>query len=423
MKKRNRFWAIILGWMMIFSISGCGMQETVDQKKFVDLPGAGIYIADPEEKLYEVQIEPGSMEKDGVKVELKNFYATARRFYGDVFLTGNLLEMTVEEDEKTDSLLALEEKYKIIWYFGDEQRKMIDGDHGSHGEGPADGKILYNEFRTQCEEYLYLEEKGIDTYYLQVEGFDEKFTLKVVEPRRFASMDEWGYAQELNGNTIAAQASILEEGIFLEYYRDLTDEAAPLYEKDGNFDYTIIPNRYEMMNPRRVLNKDGQELRIGKVEKKMNGNGMFVEGSAEDFPLEFYFSGFSGTSGEEHTISIPIPEMGVKLTENLPKAEFEYGTVEIFSVERNGGLKFTYDVTAKEGTRQMYAVQMKTVNEDGETHLGGGGNWKADGEVIRGEINVLIDNIEADAVDVVLYNPSHWIEGEYNITIEKPAEE
>ena len=66
---------------------------------------------------------------------------------------------------------------------------------------------------------------------------------------------------------------------------------------------------------------------------------------------------------------------------------------------------------------------MKTVNEDGETHLGGGGNWKVDGEVIRGEVNVPIDNIEADVVDVVLYNPSHWIEGEYNITIEKPAEE
>jgi len=363
------------------------------------------------------------MEKDGIKVELKNFYATARRFYGDVYMTGNLLELSVEEDKKMDSLMTLEEKYQITWYFGDEKRKMIDGAHKGHGADHKEGKILYNEFWTECEEYLYLEEKGIDTYYLQVSGFDEKFTLKVVEPKRFASMGEWGYSQELNGNTIAAQAFLREDGILLEYYCDLTEETAPLYEEGNHFEYTIIPNRYELLNPRRVLNKDGQELRIEKVERKMNGSGMLVKGTAEDFPLEFYYSGYSGTSGEERIISIPIPEMGVKLTENLPKAEFQYGTVEILSVERSGGLVFTYDVIAKEGTRQMYGVQMKTVNEDGEKHLGVGGNWKVDGEVIRGEVNVPIDNVEADAVDVVLYNPSHWIEGEYNITIEKPVEE
>ncbi|MDO4532078.1 MAG: hypothetical protein Q4C06_08865, partial [Bacillota bacterium] len=282
------------------------------------------------------------------------------------------------------------------------------------------GITVYDEFHTECEEYLYLEEKGIDTYYLQVKGFDEKFTVKAVEPKRFDSLEEWGYAQEQNGNTIAAQAFLREDGIMLEYYRDLTEEAAPLYEDRGNFEYTIIPNHYEMMNPRCVRNKDKKELRIEMVERKMNGYGMLVDGTAEDFPLEFYFSGFSGTSGEEHTISIPIPEMGAKLTENLPKAEFEYGVVEILSVERTGGLEFNYAATAKEGPRQMYAVQMKTVDEAGKTHLGG--SWDMDGEVIHGEVNVNIDDIAENAVDIVLYNPSHWIEGEYNIIIEKPVE-
>ena len=211
MKKRiQRIAATAISCFMTIGVLGCAADVAESQKKFVDLPGAGIYIDENEETLYEVQIEPRFMEKDGIKVELKNFYATARRFYGDVYMTGDLLELSMEEDKKMDSLMTLEEKYQITWYFGDEQRKMIDGDHGSQGEGPTDGKIIYNEFRTECEEYLYLEEKGIDTYYLQVNGFDEKFTLKVVEPKRFASMDEWGYSQELNGNAIAAHMLILK---------------------------------------------------------------------------------------------------------------------------------------------------------------------------------------------------------------------
>ena len=281
-KRIERIAATAISCFMTISVLGCGADVAESQKKFVDLPGAGIYIDENEETLYEVQIEPRFMEKDGIKVELKNFYATARRLYGDVYMTGNLLELSVEEDKKMDSLMTLEEKYQITWYFGDEKRKMIDGSHKGHGADHKEGKILYDEFWTECEEYLYLEEKGIDTYYLQVDGFDEKFTLKVVEPKRFASLDEWGYSQELNGNTIAAQAFLREDGILLEYYRDLTEEAVPLYEENGNFAYTIVPNRYELLNPRRVLNKDGQELRIEKVERKVNGNGMLVKGTVED---------------------------------------------------------------------------------------------------------------------------------------------
>jgi len=422
MKKRISKIAAAVCIFMTAGLLGCGTDEANTEKRFVDLPGAGVYIDQNQDTFYEVQIEPPFMEKDGVKVELKNFYATERRFYGDVFLTGNLLEISTEEDKTVDSLTILDEKYEITWYFGDEQRKMIDGDQGCHGAHPAEGVTVYDEFHTECEEYLYLEDRGIDTYYLQVKGFDEKFTLKAVEPKRFASLDMWGYSQAWNGNTIAAKASLAEDGILLEYYRDLTQETGPLYEGNGNFEYVVIPNHYELQEPRRVLNKDGQELHIVKVEEKINGNALLVNGTAEDFPLEFYYSGFSGTSGEEYTISLSVPEVGVKQTENLPKAEFEYGTVEILSVERDGRLKFTYDITAKEGSRQMYGVQMKQVKAEEEIHLGGGISWGLDGKVLRGEVDVYLDDLQKSAVDVVLYHPSHWIEGEYNIIIEKPTE-
>ena len=85
MKKRiQRIVATVISCFMTIGVLGCGANVVESQKEFVDLPGAGIYIDENEETLYEVQIEPRFMEKDGIKVELKNFYATARRFYGDV---------------------------------------------------------------------------------------------------------------------------------------------------------------------------------------------------------------------------------------------------------------------------------------------------------------------------------------------------
>ena len=385
-----------------------------------DLLDAGVYIAEENEtkKIYAVQVEPDYIEKDGIRIDLKNFYAIDRRFYGEVFVTGELLVYDEKEENQIDTFELLAEKYEMTWYFGEEERTMIDGNTGGNSKHFDDGKRVVTEYHLDCEEYLYLEDRGIDTYYLQMNGFDKKFELKVSEAKPITAADEIGVAQMLQGNTIAARATAKNDIIELEYYRFLSDEANPLYKDNVFPEYVVIPNHYEQNYNRKVTNKDGEELPILGAESKMNGVALQVNGTAEDFPITLYYSGFSGTSDESYTVSLPIPQGKEVLTEALPTIDFSYGTVEITSVKLSEGVVFEYKLTPKgeDKERQMYAVQSKV----GEHTLRGDISW---GESIHyGEVSFDVGYTDGKTADVTFYNPTYWIEGEYNIVIEDIAE-
>ena len=412
-KNRRKFMSFIL--CSIFLTSLCYCQSAVQiEGDCYDLLDAGVYIAEEDEnkKIYAVQVEPAFMEKEGIRVDLNNFYAIDRRFYGEVFITGELLVYDEKEENQIDTFDLLDEKYGMTWYFGDEERKMIDGSTGGNTKHFEDGKRVVTEYRVDCEEYLYLEDKGIDTYYLQLNGFDEKFELKVSEAKQITSAEEIGVTQMLQGNTIAARATTEEDTIQLEYYRFLSKESKPLYEDDALTEYTVIPNHYEQKYNRKVTNKDGEELPIFDVDSRMNGTALQVEGTAEDFPLTLYYSGFSGTNDESYTVSLPIPQGKEVLTEGLPSMDFSYGTVEITSVKLSGGVVFEYKITPKGEERQMYAVQTKL----GEHYLGGKTSWE--NNICYEEISFDVGYTDGKTAEVTFFNPTYWIEGEYNIVIE-----
>lgn len=367
-KIKGKFMLFILCGIFLVGLCSCQSTAQIEGDCF-NLLDAGVYIAEEDEskKIYAVQVEPAYMEKEGIRVDLKNFYAVDRRFYGEVFVTGELLTYDEKEEDKIDTFELLAEKYGMTWYFGDEHRKMIDGSTGGNSKHFDDGLRIVTEYHVDCEEYLYLEDRGIDTYYLQVNGFDERFELTVSEAKQISSAEEIGATQMLQGNTIAARATAKDDMIELEYYRFLSEEAKPLYKDNVFPDYTVIPNHYEQKYNRKVTNRDGEELRILDMDSKMNGTILRVEGTAEDFPVTFYYSGFSGTNDESHTVSLPIPQGNEVLTEGLPSIDFSYGTVEITSVKLSGGVVFEYKITPKDDARQMYAVRTRLA----EHNLGG----------------------------------------------------
>ena len=92
------------------------------QRLFHDLPGVGVYINDTDEEVYEVQIDDPSMEKDVVKIELKNFYCANNQIFGDVVITGTDLSTWREDailEEDDDNLDMLEKKFYPTLYYGD----------------------------------------------------------------------------------------------------------------------------------------------------------------------------------------------------------------------------------------------------------------------------------------------------------------
>ena len=190
------------------------------ERWFHDLPGVGLYINDTDTKVYEVWIDDPLQEKDGVRVELRDFYCEGKQIYGTVRITGdNLLDMTVErtlEEEKA----ALDEKFPTTWYFGEESKKFFR--KGGTRLTGDDGKLkMYNQ---RGSEWNYIE-KGIDTYYLEVGGFDRIFTLKLVEPKTVETPEELGYSQTLNDTTVTARAAEVDITIIAAATRKTADTA------------------------------------------------------------------------------------------------------------------------------------------------------------------------------------------------------
>ena len=189
-KIKGKFMLFILCGIFLVGLCSCQSTAQIEGDCF-NLLDAGVYIAEENEakKIYAVQVEPDYIEKDGIRIDLKNFYAIDRRFYGEVFVTGELLVYDEKEEDQIDAFGLLAEEYGMTWYFGEEERTMIDGNTGGNTKHYDDGKRVVTEYHLDCEEYLYLEDRGIDTYYLQMNGFDEKFELKVSEAKPITAAD------------------------------------------------------------------------------------------------------------------------------------------------------------------------------------------------------------------------------------------
>ena len=235
--------------------------------------------------------------------------------------------MTVERTNKEEDE-ALDAKFLTTWYYGEKEKQFHSSGSGKVTE---DGKL--KRYDQRGWEWLYLEE-GIDTYYLEVEGFDLRFELKIVEPKVAENPEELGYSVTKNDTTVVARASLSgENSIDLEYFLIPSDEVKRARERWYRFGITIAAYEFDYENYFYIENANGERM-TGKYESMENGGKYHLQGTREDFPLTLHYSPFTGTDGEEHSLRLPLPAKGEKQTKNLPTVKFHYGTVEILSVEQ-----------------------------------------------------------------------------------------
>ena len=239
--------------------------------------------------------------------------------------------------------------------------------------------------------------------------------------------------------TVSARAFLREEGIEVECYVIPSEEVRKAEEAWRRFYTALYPYKLDAENYFYIQNADGEKMAYidGGRKRLLNGYSYMVKGTAEDFPLTLHRSPFTGIDSETHTVSLPLPADGEILTENLPRTEFRYGTVEFLSVERDdvvweddneysdrtedaAKVTYTYRVMPKEGLRQMYGVGVEI---DAETFSRSGeGGWSEEAGAEETE-TILLKRTDAESIQLTLENPSYWIEGDYDIIIKKPGKE
>ena len=402
------------------------------QRLFHDLPGVGVYINEEDVKVYEVQIDDPVQEQDGIRVELRDFYCEGNLLHGTFAFTGEGLEkMEFDEEEKSiDVDEILKEKFQITYSYGDKERTMFAPRSGYTREG---GKIIHHT-RT-CEEFIPIKQ-GYFEYEIAITGFDRRFHLKLVDPKTVETPEELGYSQTKNGTTVTARAAIVGDMIEMEYFIIPSDEVKLSRENRNRYFIVDIPYWYDMLNQYYFENAVGERMQYERFREIANGRKFWFNGSAEDFPVKFHLPSLTGTSLEEYTVDLTLPEDGDTITENLPKLEFQYGTVEILSIARENGeydnqdeinpeispaaiVDIIYRVTPKDGLRQMYRVNLEMEEEWGEIYGGKGLDTGKDNFIAGGRY--YLADLEKESLKVKFHLPSYWIKGDYDIIIERPA--
>lgn len=403
------------------------------QRLFYDLPGVGIYIDEENKTIYEVQIDEPVREKDGVQVELKNFYCADRVIYGEIRITGENVGLLSDgswisrKDKEYSDLL--EDKFKVTLYVGEEKRECHPNGTGTNSDD--NGKI--ERFDMEFKSGFYLKE-GIDTCYLEVAGVNERFTLKIAESKVTENPEELGYSVTKNDTTITARAVLTDEGIELEYFVIPSDEQRLAMESWRRFYVGQAPYQFDMENIPFVSTVNGEKIKLGRGEEMQSGRKFLLDGTKADFPLTLHYPPLTGMNEESHTIELSLPKEGETLTENLPKLDFQYGTVEILSITKEKGkyddgdmehpkvlpatrVELIYRVTPKEGTRQMYTVHLDAA----EDWYAMGGIDTGDEDFVYGE-EIYLSDLEIETLTVTFDKAAYWIEGAYDIVIEKPME-
>ncbi len=403
------------------------------QRVFHVLPGVGVYINDTEEEILEVRLLNPVQEKDGIRAELKDFYCKGVAIYGLVSFTGDGLPYYGPES-RNEMSEVMKDRFPMTWFDGEKERSFVPSSSGWHTEN---GKTL--EFHNDV---LISRERGTEPrgrYEFRIEGFDEPFVFEVVDPKTMKDVKKLGYSVTKNDTTVSARAFLREEGIEVEYYVIPSEEVERTQEAWYKFSTPIYPYKLDAENYFYIQNSSGEKMEYvdGGRKRLMNGYSYTVKGTAEDFPLTLHRSPFTGIDSETHTVSLPLPTDGERLTENLPRAEFRYGTVEFLSVERNdvvwkdgneysertenaAKVTYTYRITPKEGLRQMYGVGVET---DAETFSRSGeGDWSEETGGKETE-TFFLKRTDAKSIRLTLENPSYWIVEDYDVIIKKPEKE
>lgn len=431
-KKWNRKRLLVAAVCCIAAVGALGHKPIMAafQRLFHDLPGVGVYINEEDVKVYEVQIDDPVQEKDGVRVELRDFYCEGKQIYGTVRITGENLAKFDDEMSHKERDAILDEKFPTTWHYGEKSKKF----HASGRRFLTEDDGTLKMYEQDGDEWNYLE-KGIDTYYLEVGGFDRIFTLKLVEPKTVETPEGIGYSVTKNDTTVTARAAIVDDMIEVEYFIIPSPEVKLAQAKRYKTYIANWPYKYDMEDRTHVKNADGEEMQYEKFRNIANGQKFWYKGTAEDFPLTFHRPTLTGTNNENYTVDIPVPENGGKFTENLPKLEFSYGTVEILSVTSeeiqhdigNTGepeyvpalqVDLIYQVTPKDGVRQLYDVDIDyNMIED---WYGSEGLDAGDDYTVKGT-RIYLKNLESDKITLKFHLPSFWIVGDYDIIIEKPV--
>ena len=428
-RRRKRILAAAVCVIAVVGIFGHRPIMAAFERLFHDLPGVGVYINEEDVKVYEVQIDDPVQEQGGIRVELRDFYCEGNLLHGTFVFTGEGLEKMEfdEEDESIDIDEILKEKFQITYYFGDSERKMFAPRFGYTRKS---GKIM--EHTRTCEEYIPIKQ-GYFVYEIKITGFDRSFHLKLVEPKTVETPEELGYSQTKNDTTVTARASIVDDMIEMEYFIIPSDEVK-LAQDEWNV--LQVPYQFDWENQYYFENAAGERMQYERFREIANGRKFWFEGSEEDFPVKFHLPTLTGTNTESYTIDLALPEDGKRITENLPKLEFQYGTVEILSIARENGeydnqdeinpeissaaiVDIIYRVTPKDGLRQMYRVDLEIEEEWGEIYGGEGLETGKDYFVDGGRY--YLADLEKESLKVKFHLPSFWIKGDYDIIIEKPV--
>ncbi len=402
------------------------------QRVFHVLPGVGVYINDNEEEILEVRLLNPVQEKDGVRAELKDFYCKGAAIYGLVSFTGDGLPYETEKGRSLSEMMK--ERFPMTWFDGEKERSFVPSRGGYLSENGKTLKIHHT--------ILLSRERGTDPrgrYEFRIEGFDEPFVFEVADSKTLKNLEKLGYSVTKNETTVSARAFLREEGIEVECYVIPSEEVRKAEEAWRRFYTALYPYKLDAENYFYIQNADGEKMAYidGGRKRLLNGYSYMVKGTAEDFPLTLHRSPFTGIDSETHTVSLPLPADGEILTENLPRTEFRYGTVEFLSVERDdvvweadneysdrtedaAKVTYTYRVMPKEGLRQMYGVGVEI---DAETFSRSGeGGWSEEAGAEETE-TILLKRTDAESIQLTLENPSYWIEGDYDIIIKKPGKE
>lgn len=391
------------------------------------LPGIGVYINDTDAEIYEVQIDNPVQEKDGVRVELKGFYCENNMLKGDFVFTGEGLPTEKDKDDEIDDILA--EKYQITYYYGDKSRVLHFSGYGRTMSN--EGKVL--QYKPHCEERLYLKD-GCYDYAFSIKGFDEKFHLKIVKAKAAENPDEIGYSVTKNGTSVVARANLERDNITVEYYLMPSAEVEAAMKKWHRLEgITLAPYQFEDFKNYFYIQTAAGKRVGGKTESLQNGTRVTFAGTEKDFPLTLHHTAYTGTDGETHNVELPLKEGA-----ELPQVKFHYGTVEFLSVtqedviwedddaysdRREEATKITvkYRTVPAKGSRKMYAVNLDYA-DDGEEfdRIPNDSSEVEKGGILVQEDNFYLPGEKREHLNLTLKNPSYWVDGSYDVVIEKP---
>lgn len=80
-QKRKRILAAVICCVVAIGAFGHKPIMAAFQRLFYDLPGVGVYIEEENKTIYQVQIDDPVQEKDGVRVELMDFYCEGKQIW------------------------------------------------------------------------------------------------------------------------------------------------------------------------------------------------------------------------------------------------------------------------------------------------------------------------------------------------------